>query len=355
MSERSPARAHSQPLSSHFERVAVLSLPAARARRERLRAHLEETGLGGSEVQFIPALPGTDRPPPNGWQGLPAWGCLRSHLSLLRQAQQDGIDSLLILEDDVVFHPRTAVELGPWLRRVPPDWGQIYLGGQHLRPPRRTALSDVWQARNVNRAHAYAVSARVLPRMLRHLTLWQEYNARRLWHVDHQYGLAHERGLWSAYTPAWWFAGQAADTSQICGSHVGRRWWQPGVHALDVPFVYFDPDALVAPEESSAFMEQEMSMEMERDREDILALLRHLQRWAVRALDAGALPAWRNPALPFDLVARIWPAGAHRYVPGCADALFAAVPGGGFSTPSFTSKQYPPIYEYRILPAHRQS
>lgn len=338
MSERSPARVSRQALSNHFERVAVLSLPASRERRERLRAHLRETGLGGSEVQFIPALPGSDRPPPKGWQGVAAWGCLRSHLSLLEQAQSDGVESLLILEDDVVFSPATAVELGPWLRRVPPGWGQIYLGGQHLKPPRRTSLDGVWQGRNVNRAHAYAVSGHALPRIIRHLTRWREYNARRLWHVDHQYGLAHERGLWSAYTPAWWFAGQNADTSQINGRPVCRRWWQPGIHALDIPFIHLAPDAIIPPEESPALMEQQMSMEMERDMADTLALLRHLERWATSALHQGALPAWRDPLLPFDLVARIWPAGARRYSAGCANALLATIPGGGLSPHSLTSK-----------------
>lgn len=337
MSERSPALVSRQPLSAHFERVAVLSLPAARQRRERVRAHLHHSGLGGDEIQFIPALPGSDSPAPRGWQGLPAWGCLRSHLSLMEQAERDGVESLLVLEDDVVFSPATAGELGPWLRRVPPGWGQIYLGGQHLQPPRRTALDGVWQARNVNRTHAYAVSGHVLPRIIRHLKRWEDYNARRLWHIDHQYGLAHERGLWSAYTPTWWFAGQDADTSQICGCPVDRRWWQPGVHALDIPLLHLAPDAVVPAEEKHVVIEQEMSMEMERDLADTRALLLHLQKWAARALLEGALPAWRDPRLPFDLVARVWPAGAHRYHPGCAAARLAAIPGPVHFSPPTTS------------------
>ncbi len=343
MSERSPAAAQSQALSAHFERVAVISLPASRERRERLRTHLQESGLGGSEVQFIPALPGTDCSPPRGWQGLPAWGCLRSHLSLLRQAQQDRIESLLILEDDVVFSPRTVVELGPWLRSVPPDWGQIYLGGQHLQRPRRTALEGVWQGRNVNRAHAYAVSGHVLPRLIRHLTCWQEYNARRLWHVDHQYGLAHERGLWSAYTPAWWFAGQTADISQINGRPAGRRWWQPGIHALDVPFIHLAPDSVITPEDGTALMEQAINSTIECCLSDPLTLLRHLEKWAAAALQEGGLPAWRDPRLPFALVARLWPAGAHRYTPGGSAALLAAISGGGSSLYGSISQTTPPI------------
>jgi len=339
MSERSPAnlRPVAQPLSAHFERVVVLSLPAARDRRERLRNHLRETRLGGGEVQFIPSLPGSDCPPPRGWQGLPAWGCLRSHLAVLEQARRDGIESLLILEDDAVFSPGTAVELGPWMRRVPPGWGQIYLGGQHLQPPRPTALEGVWQARNVNRTHAYAVSGHMLPRIIRHLTCWDDYNARRLWHVDHQYGLAHERGLWSAYTPAWWFAGQVESISQIQGRPVDRRWWQHGGHALDTPFIHLAPDAVVAEDDIHSIMEQEMSMEMERDIAETLSLLRHLQWWASRALCNGALPAWRDPRLPFELVARVWPAGARRYSPGCAALPSTAIPGTAHFSPLTTN------------------
>jgi hypothetical protein len=161
--------------------------------------------------------------------------------------------------------------------------------------------------------------------------------------VDHQYGLAHERGLWSAYTPAWWFAGQDADTSQICGRPLGPRWWQPGIHALDIPFICLAPDEIVSAEETHSVLEQEMSMEMERDLADTLALLRHLQNWATLALCKGALPAWRNPRLSFNLVARVWPAGAYRHSPGCATALLAAFTGGGLAPHFLTSNQHPTI------------
>lgn len=303
-------------LTDHFGRVAVLSLPAARARRDRLRAHLRETRLGGDGVQFIPALPGSDTSPPPGWKGLPAWGCLRSHLAVLRQAELDKVDSILILEDDVVFDPRTASELGPWLDRVPPDWGQIYLGGQHLQPPRRTALDGVLQGRNVNRAHAYAVCGRILPQVIRHLTRWKDYHTRQLWHVDHQYGLAHARGLWAAYTPAWWFAGQAADTSQINGETLPNRWWQPPAHALDVPFLHLESHTLIDKADADLLVEQSWQFCSGRDLADPLLLLRHLHRQAAAALQAGALPAWRDPRLPFERVARLWPVGARRYTPG---------------------------------------
>lgn len=315
-----------QRLADHFGRVVVLSLPAARHRRDRLRAHLRDTGLGGNEVQFIPALPGSDTIPPPGWKGLPAWGCLRSHLAVLRQAELDNVDSVLILEDDVVFDPRTSWELGSWLGRVPPDWGQIYLGGQHLEPPRRTALDGVLQGWNVNRAHAYAVCGRILRQVIRHLTRWEDYNTRQLWHVDHQYGLAHARGLWAAYTPAWWFAGQTADTSQINGERLPHRWWQPPAHALDVPFIHLEPDTLIASSDEDSLVEQSWHSRSTRDLADPLLLLRHLERQAAAALEAGALPAWRDPRLPFELVARVWPAGAKRYTPGCAAMTRAARP-----------------------------
>jgi hypothetical protein len=309
---------HTSRLTDHFERVVVLSLPAARARRERVRRHLAETGLGGGEVQFIPALPGTDVPPPRGWQGLPAWGCLRSHLTVLRYAQMDAVESILVLEDDVVFDAATAGRLGGWLQRVPPDWGQIYLGGQHLQPPCRTALSDVLKGRNVNRAHAYAVSGRLLPQVIRHLTRWRDYHERRLWHVDHQFGLAHERGLWAAYTPAWWFAGQEADTSQINGRALPRRWWHSGVSPLDVPFLHLDSGAVIAPEDQDTVAEQSWAAYSDHELADPLILLRRMEKMAAAALENGALPAWRDTRLSFDRVARLWPAGARPYTPGYA-------------------------------------
>ena len=55
------------------------------------------------------AVDGNSVPPPSWWPAGPgAWGCLRSHLRIFEDALMDGVDRLLVLEDDVCFVPDLA-------------------------------------------------------------------------------------------------------------------------------------------------------------------------------------------------------------------------------------------------------
>jgi GR25 family glycosyltransferase involved in LPS biosynthesis len=85
-----------------------------------------------------------------------------SHVRAVQDALLDGVDRLLLLEDDVVFHARAPQWLDRLMSEVPEDWDQLYLGGQHLKeawPVKEKPF--IWKARNVNRTHAYALQRRV--------------------------------------------------------------------------------------------------------------------------------------------------------------------------------------------------
>lgn len=68
----------------------------------------------------------------------------------------DGVETLCLLEDDVVFHPKAGEMLERLLQELPEDWDQVYLGRQHLKEPEVIpGKSFVWRARNINRTHAF--------------------------------------------------------------------------------------------------------------------------------------------------------------------------------------------------------
>lgn len=128
--------------------------------------------LLGDDWPFRPperfeAIDGSAVPVPDNWKlGAGAWGCMLSHRQVVRDAIADGLESILILEDDAVPVPCFATRVADFLSRVPADWDCLRLGGQHLRNP--TPISPgIVQCVATNRAHAYALRRRMMPGLLR--------------------------------------------------------------------------------------------------------------------------------------------------------------------------------------------
>lgn len=67
---------------------------------------------------------------PAGYRGPPgAYHLAVAVKAIIRQAKDDGLERLLIVEDDVVFTPEYDAVLGGI--RVPDDWGMFYFGANH--------------------------------------------------------------------------------------------------------------------------------------------------------------------------------------------------------------------------------
>jgi hypothetical protein len=279
-------------LDRHFERIAIISLASREDRRSRCAAHLAELGLSRS-IQWFPAVDGRQQPPPPGWNsGSGAWGCHLSHVAIIEAAVRDRLHSVLIMEDDVLFSPHTRSDFTPFLKAVPGDWGQIYLGGQHLLPPVPTASPLVLRGLNVNRTHAYAVRTAEAPAILDHLHRWQLRHPSRYHHIDHHYGLAQEMRLWSAYCPRSWFAGQFDAVSDINWRQTSLpvRWWHHRHHAMSLPVIVLSTEEPLSPaQEEMLLLPATPPAVIPGD----AALLSGLHRLAAEAAEAGRLPAWR--------------------------------------------------------------
>lgn len=224
-------------ITDAFDRVVVLNLPYKQDRKQRLTANMQATGIADlSKVVWQPAVSGDKMPPPAWWNaGNGAWGCLMSHVMAVQQAAIDGINSILILEDDAVFDPESPYLLSALHRQWPSQWGQIYLGGQHLGESE--PVGDLWlKPGNVNRTHAFALHSSVFAAFIAHVLYAPDYISRTGgWHVDHQLGIAHERNDWSVFAPKWWLVGQAAGDSNISGKNNPEQWWQPIPESFESP------------------------------------------------------------------------------------------------------------------------
>lgn len=61
-----------------------------------------------------------------------AYGCLLSHLQIIKNAKQENFKNILIFEDDIIFHKEFNNELRK-LNSVPNDYSIIYLGGTQFK------------------------------------------------------------------------------------------------------------------------------------------------------------------------------------------------------------------------------
>jgi GR25 family glycosyltransferase involved in LPS biosynthesis len=216
-------------LEEAFDRVVVINLSFKTERRERLERHLEEVGIADpTKIKWERAVCGDFTPPPAWWgAGNGAWGCLMSHLRVGQDAVHDNVSSYCVLEDDVIFHPKAPEMLDCFMRELPRDWGQVYLGGQFLHREPERITPWVMRPYNVNRTHAFALSRNTISRYLQHIMHAPDYFEVRAYssggitvdqncfHIDHQLGRAHERRDWNTYVPTWWLAGQEGGSSNI--------------------------------------------------------------------------------------------------------------------------------------------
>lgn len=205
-----------------FDKAVVISLPRRPDRLAAFQARMAAAWPGmGCEV--FRAVDGQREAMPEGWGGTPgAWGCYRSHLAVIEQALEDGVCRLVVFEDDATFAPDFAERLADL--SIPTDCEQLYLGGEHLKPP-QPGPPGLVRGRNVNRCQAYAVLGRSTMLTIRDHLRWDPARWTAAHNVDHHLGILHEDGQLAVYAADPWLCGQAAGPSDIDGRTWPERWW----------------------------------------------------------------------------------------------------------------------------------
>ena len=121
----------------------------------RLQAALTRHDIRG--VRRVSAVDGSRLELPATWRhSAGAYGCLLSHLQVVRDARKRGLPSLLILEDDVVFDPSFSEKFPVFVRGLPADWDMVFLGALHREDPVPVA-ENVVRIRHAYSTYAYAL------------------------------------------------------------------------------------------------------------------------------------------------------------------------------------------------------
>jgi GR25 family glycosyltransferase involved in LPS biosynthesis len=201
-------------------------------RRHAVEAELEKAGIvaerfAAVDAACIPAgnVPVLDRPQPvRGYESAGRYALGLTQRLALREAARRKAPAVLLLEDDVVFHPNFRALIATV--ELPEDWGIFYLGCAHTRKP-EWAGSRVVRVREAADTHAVAIRAPYFRRVMDLLDRHQKANPGVPAASDRFLALLHEEIPTYACFPnlAW----QATSESDLIGekySNYSRDGWQ---------------------------------------------------------------------------------------------------------------------------------
>jgi hypothetical protein len=168
-----------QSLVGCFERVYLIHLRERVDRYVALERELASVGIPLDHPK-VRIMEGQWSESPNGFPSLGAYGNFMSHLRILREAKADGLESVWVMEDDVIFrsHLRRAdaqASVVQELRGKP--WDIAYLG-HHIETRRLRELrkrdpdvefSPVAPTEEFLWAHCYAVRKSAFDPLLAYL------------------------------------------------------------------------------------------------------------------------------------------------------------------------------------------
>jgi glycosyl transferase family 25 len=125
-------------LAEFFPHRVCINLDRRPERWERMQARFAAAGVGA--VERFPAVDGGKLAVPAAWpESSGAYGCLQSHLAVVREARAQVRESILIMEDDVVFADGFHEQFQERVRGLPPDWDMLFFGCLHYEPPEPAA------------------------------------------------------------------------------------------------------------------------------------------------------------------------------------------------------------------------
>jgi hypothetical protein len=121
-----------------FPHRVCINLDRRPERWERVKARFATAGVG--PVERFAAVDGGRGEVPTSWPfSSGAYGCLQSHLAVVREARAQKRESILIMEDDAVFADGFHEKFRERVRSVPADWDMLFFGCLHYEPPELVA------------------------------------------------------------------------------------------------------------------------------------------------------------------------------------------------------------------------
>jgi hypothetical protein len=127
-----------ESIDQRFPHKVCISLDRRLERWQHMQRKFDQHGI--HSVRRFSALDGDKLKLPANWLHTPgAYGCLLSHLQVVREAQQLGVPSVLVFEDDVVFDDQLEQKFSAGIEQLPADWDMLFFGAIHKEEPIKVA------------------------------------------------------------------------------------------------------------------------------------------------------------------------------------------------------------------------
>jgi len=214
-----------------FDRVVIINLARRTDRLQEIVREIEK-GWPFAEPVVMNAVDGEKVRAPEGYkQGNNVWACLQSHRRAIEDAINDGMKSVLVLEDDAVLDEGFADKALKFMTDIPDDWEFAFLGGHHYRKAPIHVKPGITRPQHMDRMHAYAARGQGL------IDLY------RFWHQWHDGHCDHAISTWitkrKTYCVQPWIIGQGGGPSDVQrangdGHQIFKapEWWIAADHAI---------------------------------------------------------------------------------------------------------------------------
>jgi hypothetical protein len=116
-------------LNKYFDKIYVINLDRRPDRYESFKKELSKYGI--ENVERFSAIDGTTIMQNNINLLAGEIGVLESHLEIIKKCKEEGLNNVLIMEDDVCFSDE-ILKLDEYMSAVPKDWEFLYFGGNHV-------------------------------------------------------------------------------------------------------------------------------------------------------------------------------------------------------------------------------
>lgn len=154
-------------MNNYFDKIYCINLDKRTDRWEESQKEFQKINI---EVERFSAVDGTkiknvDKLFVGHFEKAGQFGCLISHLNIIKKAKESEISSVVILEDDVVFCEDFNKEFNLCMNEMPENWDMIFFGSNHVYPPIK--ISDrIFKLQRAYSAHCYVIRDRMYDKLI---------------------------------------------------------------------------------------------------------------------------------------------------------------------------------------------
>ena len=145
-------------LRKFYDRVYCINLDCRPDKWEEAQKEFDKWGLTG--IERYSGLVGGDLDVTPEKDMLPGEiGISMTHVEIIKQAKADGLNNIMIMEDDVYFS-EDILRIGEFISQVPEDWCFMYFGGMQIGGDKPTIITpDIIKINQTLMIHCIAINS----------------------------------------------------------------------------------------------------------------------------------------------------------------------------------------------------